>query len=214
MPDCVALAIHTPDRHDRSHGRLQDRPDADRRRTLRRSPVRRARRSRVCWRCSPTAPTSTAAASPARKPRSLTPSRRSSPAPTGRIIVAAFCVEHLPDADPGGPGGAVRSQGRVRRARHDRELADRAAPRLPAYPGRPADSRLRRAELSGAGRAVPVHRIAGRTDVGAVAHRHRRSSSRQARAGGHGRALGARRSPATRRRSAASSITSRAAAPT
>ena len=41
-------------------------------------------------------------------------------------------VEHLPDADPGGPGGAVRAQGGVRRPRHGRELADRAAARLPA----------------------------------------------------------------------------------
>ena len=39
-------------------------------------------------------------------------------------------VEHLPDADPRRPGRAVRSQGRVRRPRHERELADRPAARL------------------------------------------------------------------------------------
>ena len=37
------------------------------------------------------------------------------------------------------------------------------------------------AELPGAGRAVPGDRLAGRADVGAVAHRDRRSSPRQAR---------------------------------
>ena len=44
----------------------------------------------ACWRSSPTARTSIAAASPARRSRSSTRSRRSSPARRGRIIVAAF----------------------------------------------------------------------------------------------------------------------------
>ena len=44
MPDCVALAIHTPVGVDRPHRRLQDRSDAARRRALRRPPLRRARR--------------------------------------------------------------------------------------------------------------------------------------------------------------------------
>ena len=43
-----------------------------------------------------------------------------------------------------------------------------------------------------AGRAVPGDRIAGRADVGAVAHRDRRSPPRQARSRRHRRALGAR----------------------
>ena len=34
MPDCVALAITSPVGHDHPHGRLQDRPDADRRRSI------------------------------------------------------------------------------------------------------------------------------------------------------------------------------------
>ena len=80
---------HAGRRH-RPHRRLQDRPDADRRRALRPAPLRRARRRRACWRCSPTAPTSIAAASPARSATSSTPSRRSSPAPTGKLIVATF----------------------------------------------------------------------------------------------------------------------------
>ena len=58
-------------------------------------------------------------------------------------------VEHLPDADPRGSGGAVRSQGRLRRPRHDRELADRPAARLSEDSGRRADSRL------GSRRAIP-----------------------------------------------------------
>ena len=40
MPDCVALAIHTPAGVDRPHRRLQDRPDAARRRALRPAPLR------------------------------------------------------------------------------------------------------------------------------------------------------------------------------
>ena len=53
-------------------------------------------------------------------------------------------VEHLPDADPRRPGGAVRAQGGVRRPRHGAELGDRAAARLPAHAGRRADPRHRR----------------------------------------------------------------------
>ncbi len=52
-------------------------------------------------------------------------------------------VEPLPDADPRRPGRSVRSQGGVRRPRRDRELADRAAARLPADSGRRADPRQR-----------------------------------------------------------------------
>ncbi len=80
---------HAGRRH-RPHRRLQDRSDADRRRALRRPPLRRARRRRACWRCSPTARTSIAAASPARRSRSSTRSRRSSPARPGKLVVAAF----------------------------------------------------------------------------------------------------------------------------
>ena len=50
----------------------------------------------------------------------------------------------------------------------------------------------RRRQLPGAGRAVPRDRLAGRADVGAVAHRDRRSPPREGRPGRHRGALGAR----------------------
>ena len=46
MPDCVAVAIHTPRGRRAAHGRLQDRPDAARRRARRLPPARGARRGR------------------------------------------------------------------------------------------------------------------------------------------------------------------------
>ena len=111
-------------------------------------------------------------------------------------------VEHLPDADPRRPGGAVRSPGGVRRPRRDRQLGDRAAARLPADSGRRADPRQRRAQLPGAGRGVHLHRLAGRAAGGAVAHRHRRPPPRQARARTTWWCSRRARFPATRRRSA------------
>ena len=78
MPDCVALAIETPHGVDRAHRRLQDRSDAARRRALRLPSARASWARRACWRCSPTARTSTGAGSPGRRSRSSTRSRRSS----------------------------------------------------------------------------------------------------------------------------------------
>ena len=205
---------HAGRRH-RPHRRLQDRSDADRRRALRRAPLRRS--------SAPAGVLALFADSTNIDRRGFTGSelevvdafeeiftQRHRPADRRGVR-----VEHLPDADSGRPGGAVRSQGRVRRPRHDRrtrEIAQRLGYlRIPA--GR-ADSRLRRRQLPGAGRAVPGHRLAGRADVGAVAHRDRRPPPREGRSRRHRGAVGARRFPATKRRSAASSTTSRGAAPT
>ena len=57
---------------------------------------------------------------------------------------------------------------------------DRAAARVPADPGRRADSRQRRPQLPVAGRRVHLHRVAGRAAGGAAADRHRRPSAREA----------------------------------
>ena len=73
----------------------------------------------------------------------------------------------------------------------DRNSRDRAAARLPAHSGGRADSRLGRRQLPRPGRAVPVHRVAGRADVRALPDCHRRSPTREARAPGHGGAVGA-----------------------
>ena len=92
-------------------------------------------------------------------------------------------VEHLPDADPGRSGGAVRPQGGLRRPRHDARTR-RSRSGSATCGSRPGvqirDSRRR--QLPGPGRALPHDRVAGRADVGAVAHRDRRSSAREARA--------------------------------
>ena len=114
-------------------------------------------------------------------------------------------VEHLPDADPGRSRGAVRSQGRVRRPRHDPELA-RSRSGSATCASRPA-CRFATAdvgELPGAGRAVhhaPARRASRMSALSRIAiddHRYVKLG-----AGRHGGALGARRFPATRRRSAA-----------
>ena len=118
-------------RHHRPHRRFQDRSDADRRRALRRSPLRGARRLRACSRSSPTARTSIAAASPDPRSRSSKRSRRFHER-AGRLMVAAFASSIYRMQMLVRPGGAVRSQGRVRRPRDDRELADRATARLSA----------------------------------------------------------------------------------
>ena len=59
------------------------------------------------------------------------------------------------------------------------------------------------AQLPGAGRALPGHRLAGRADVGAVAHRHRRPPPREGRRPTTPSCSRRARFPATRRRSAA-----------
>ena len=64
------------------------------------------------------------------------------------------------------------------------------AARLPADAARPADPRQRRPRLPRPGRAVPLHRLAGRAAGGPAPHRHRRPPARQARTGGRRRVLG------------------------
>ncbi len=98
------------------HRRLQDRPDAARRRALRLPPVRRTRR-----------PGSPGAAGRQHEHRApgvhglrvrgrgrVRGTVREHPRKAGRHGV---CDEHLPDADPGEPGEGIRAQGRIRRAR-------------------------------------------------------------------------------------------------
>ena len=98
MPDCVALAIQTPAGIGGAHRRLQDRPDADRRGALRRPPLRRARQPGVL---------ALFADSTNIDRRGFTGSELDVieafeeifTSATGRLVVAAFVVEHLPDAD-------------------------------------------------------------------------------------------------------------------
>ena len=214
MPDCVALAIHTPAGVDRAHGRFQDRSDADRRRALRRPSFRRARQ--------PQGVLALFADSTNIDRRGFTGSELEVveafeeifTSATGKLIVAAFAssiyrMQILVDlAAQFDRKVAFVGRGMMR------ELRDRAAARLPAHSRRRADPRLRGRQLPGAGRAVPDDRVAGRADVGAVADRDRRSPPREGRPRRYGGALGPRDSRATRKRSAGSSTTSRAAAPT
>ena len=143
MPDCVALAIHTP------VGTIVHTGDFK----IDQTPIdgehfdvhRFAELGGpVCSRCSPTAPTSIAAASPVRSARSSRPSKKSSPAPTGRLIVAAFSssiyrMQILVDlAAQFERKVAFVGRGMIQNS------GDRAAAGLSPYPGRPADSRFRR----------------------------------------------------------------------
>ena len=150
-------------RRRRPHRRLQDRSDADRRRALRRAPLRgarqRGRAGAVCRQHQHRSPRLHRIGARGRRRVRGDLHERARQADRRGVR-----VEHLPHADPRRSGGAVRSQGRVRRPRHDAELRDRAAARLPAHSRRRADSRLGGRQLSGAGRAVPVdrHRRASR----------------------------------------------------
>ena len=146
---------------------------------------------RGSWRSSPTAPTSTAAGSPARKPKSIEAFEEIFTSAGGRLIVAAFS------------SSIYRMQILVDlAAQFDRKVAfvgrgmienSQIAQRL-GYLRIPAGVQIRDSdvdELPGAGRPVPQHRLAGRADVGAVADRHRRPSLREARPGRHRGAVGA-----------------------
>ena len=102
---------------------------------------------------------------------------------TGRLIVAAFAssiyrMQILVDL-----ARAVRPQGGVRRPRHDartREIAQRLG--YLRHSRRGCRSATRDVpKLPAAGRALPDDRLAGRADVGAVADRDRRPPPREAR---------------------------------
>ena len=154
-----------------------------------------ARQRKACWRCSPTAPTSigrgfTGSETRSRRARS----RRSSRSATGQAGRRGVRVEHLPDADRSSTWRRSSiARWRSSAAAMMQNSRDRAAARLPAHARRRADPRHARSpQLSGPGRAVPRDRIAGRADVGAVAHRHRRSPPREDRRRRHGGAVGAR----------------------
>jgi ribonuclease J len=91
MPDCVALAIHTPGRRGRPHRRFQDRSDADRRRALRRAPLRRRLGGQgVLALFADSTNVDHRRASPDRNSRSSRRARRSSPARWGKLVVAAL----------------------------------------------------------------------------------------------------------------------------
>ena len=130
-------------RRRRPHRRLQDRPDADRRRALRRPPVRRARRrgrAGAVRRQHQHRPPRLHRLGDSRSSRR---SRRSSRARTGRIIVAAFAssiyrMQILVDlAAQFDRKVAFVGRGMIENSR------DRAAARLPADSGRRADPRFR-----------------------------------------------------------------------
>ena len=90
MPDCVAVAIRTPQGVLIHTGdfKIDQTPLAGEPFDLHRfAPARRRGRAGAC---SATAPTSIGAATPARRWTSRTRSRRSSPAREGKIVVAAF----------------------------------------------------------------------------------------------------------------------------
>ena len=135
---------------------------------------------------------------------SSTRSRRSSPAPPGQIVVAAFSssiyrMQILVDlAAQFDRKVAFVGRGMIQNS------ADRAAARLPAHPGRRADPRLRRRQLSGRRTCCACRTGSQGEPMSALSriaiddHRHVKLG-----AGRHRRALGARRFPATRRRSAA-----------
>ncbi len=203
IPDCVAVAIHTPQGvliHtgdfkidytplDHQPTDLGPARAAGRRRRAgalcRQHQRRPARRDRLRDRCA------------RRLRRGLLHHRRQG----GR---GGVCLERLPHAAHRRPGGAVRPLGGVRRTRHAVELRDRAAARLPARAHRRGREGQRRAQSAAARRGLSRDRLARRTECGALAYCHRRPSPHLARARRHGRALGAGHSRATRRRSAAS----------
>ena len=205
MPDCVALAIHTPARRHRPHRRLQDRSDADRRPALRRAPLRAS-----------SAPTGVLAlfadstnidrrgftGSETRGRRRVRGDLHERDRAAGRRGVR---VEHLPDADPRRPGGAVRSQGRVRRPRHDRELGDRAAARLSADSRRacrfatPTSTSYPAQDVLCLATGSQGEPLSALSRIAIDDHRYVKLA-----AGRHGGASRPARSPATKRRSAAS----------
>ena len=134
MPDCVALAIETPRGVVIHTGDFKIDPDPARRRARRLPPARPARRRRVL---------ALLADSTNVERRGFTGSEIEVVDAFEEIFTSArgqdrrrhVRVEHLPDADRRRPRGAVRSPGRVRRPRRDRELRDRAAARLSAGAG-------------------------------------------------------------------------------
>ena len=202
MPDCVALAIETPRGVVAPHRRLQDRSDAARRRARRLPPRSPSSAPRACSCCSPTAPTSSGAASAARSCDVVDAFEEIFTSAHGKIVVAMFA------------SSIYRMQILVDlAAQFDRQVAfvgrgvidnSEIAQRL-GYLRIPAGVQIRDSDvqqLSGAGRGVHLHRLAGRAAGGAVAHRHRRPPARQARPRRRGGVLGAGDSRATRRRSA------------
>ena len=182
-PDCLARGDSHAGRHHRPHRRLQDRPDAARRPVVRPPPVRRTRLGRACWRSSPTAPTPTGDGFTGserdghRRLRGGLQQRhraRSSSRRSPRASTACSCSWTWPSSS------TARSRSSAAACSSTSQIAERA--RLPARcrPGlQIRDSDVR--DYAARGRAVPLHRLAGRADGGPAPHRHRRPPPRQAR---------------------------------
>ena len=194
IPDCLARGDPHAGRRHPAHRRLQDRPDAARRRspsTSIASPS--SARQGVLALLSD----STNADRPG-----FTGSEReviegfeevfSSAA--GKIVVAAFStsvyrLQLLVNlADQFERKVAFVGRGMQQTSR------DRRAARLSEDPAGPADPRQRRRRLSAGGRALPLHRLAGRAAGGPAPHCHRRPPARQAAARRRRRVLGPRHS--------------------
>ena len=139
-----------------AHRGLQDRSDAARRRARRFSPVRPARRrgrpgaalrqhqhrAHGCQRFR------------TGRRRWL---RRDLHEREGQDRRGDVRVEHLPDADPRGPRGAVRSAGGVRRPRGDGQLRDCAAAGIPPDSDRRPDQGFGCPDVSGPGRGLYLY---------------------------------------------------------
>ena len=171
---------------------------------LRPASLRRARRAGRAGAASPTARTSIAAASPARSATSSTRSRRSSRSAPGKIVVAAFAssiyrMQILVDL-----ADAVRSQGGVRRPRH--ACRTRRSPQRLGYLRIPPGVQIRDTRRARLSRRRTCCACApgsqGEPHGGALAHRHRRSPPREARARTTRSSSRRARFPATRRPSA------------
>ena len=160
---------------------------------------------RACWRCSPTARTSSGPAFTGSELDVVDGLRGDLRQHAGQARRHGVRDEHLPDADPGrtwrrefGRKVAFVGRGMIENS----QIAQRLG--LPADPAGPADPRVGRAELPARGRScASTTGQPGRAAGGALADRDRRPPPRQRRAGRHAWCSRRARSRATRRRSTA-----------
>ena len=187
-PDSVALAISTPRRANRAQRRLQDRPDADRRRTLRPRALRRAGRR---GRGAPDVGFDQRRASRALGRGELDQARaaRDRIAQPRQVFPLGL---FLPSASHPPVDRGLARDGAASRAAGAPDGRERAA----GIGTRPAPVRARHFYRSGRGGVpgvaqadLPRQRQPGRAALGAGANRRRRSSPRARGAGRHGGAL-------------------------